>query len=80
MNGGKYDLQVGDRMEVAECHAQGWPRSIGTMQSISTFHLLFAKLVFFFPFRILMHMSNFNFQVHMTISKSDIQCRQTVHL
>lgn len=48
MNGGKYDLQVGDRTEVAECHAQGLPRSMGTMQSISTFHLLFAKLFFFF--------------------------------
>lgn len=45
------------------------------------FSLAICKAVFFFfPFRILMHMSNFNFQVHMTISKSDIQCRQTVHL
>lgn len=31
-------------------------------------------------FRIFMHTSNLNFQVHMTISKSDIQCSQTVHL
>lgn len=29
---------------------------------------------------IFMHTSNLNFQVHMTISKSDIQCSQTVHL
>jgi hypothetical protein len=31
-------------------------------------------------FRIFMHTSNLNFQVHITISKSDIQCSQTVHL
>lgn len=31
-------------------------------------------------FRIFMRTSNLNFQVHMTISKSDKQCSQTVHL
>lgn len=31
-------------------------------------------------FRTFMHTSNLNFQVHITISKSDIQCSQTVHL
>ena len=53
MGGGKYDWQVGNRTEVIECPVEGLPRSKGTMESISSFHLMLPKIFKKAPFVVL---------------------------